>query len=57
MAPIAARRPLGTQVRAKPASGLVPVAEREGVTTYRPRTEGLFARIEHHQEDQTDHSQ
>ncbi|GIH02638.1 hypothetical protein Rhe02_07050 [Rhizocola hellebori] len=30
------------------AEDLVPVAQRPGVTTYRPRTEGLFARIEHH---------
>ncbi|MBE7385210.1 MAG: VCBS repeat-containing protein [Leptolyngbya sp. SIO1E4] len=30
------------------AEDLVPVEEIEGVTRYRPRTEGLFARIEHH---------
>jgi RHS repeat-associated protein len=30
------------------AEDLVPVTETPVVTTYRPRTEGLFARIEHH---------
>src|SRR5512145_3446160 len=29
------------------AEDLVPVAETAGTTRYRPRTEGLFARIEH----------
>jgi virulence plasmid B protein len=37
------------------AEDLVPVAEREGVIGYRPRTEGLFARIEHRRDVQTDH--
>ena len=30
------------------AEDLIPVAETAGITRYRPRTEGLFARIEHH---------
>src|SRR5215216_4605782 len=30
------------------AEDLIPVAETGGVTRYRPRTEGLFAWIEHH---------
>src|SRR3954467_9506959 len=30
------------------AEDLVPVAVAPGMTRYRPRTEGLFARIEHH---------
>jgi hypothetical protein len=34
---------------------LVPVAEGAGAIRYRPRTEGLFARIEHHSDSQTDH--
>jgi RHS repeat-associated protein len=34
---------------------LVPVAESGGVISYRPRTEGSFARIEHHQTPETDH--
>ena len=34
---------------------LVPVAEAAGVTRYRPRTEGLFARIERHATAETDH--
>ena len=33
---------------------LVPVAQQPGVTSYRPRTEGLFARIEHHHDSQQD---
>lgn len=37
------------------AEDLVPVAERGGVIGYRPRTEGLFARIEHRRDPQTDH--
>jgi hypothetical protein len=32
------------------AEDFVPVAETTGGTRYRPRTEGLFARIEHHRE-------
>lgn len=34
---------------------LVPVAETTGTTRYRPRTEGLFARIEHCRDADTDH--
>src|SRR6266508_1682832 len=37
------------------AEDLVPVAEMPGVIRYRPRTEGLFARIEHHSDSRTDH--
>ena len=37
------------------AEDLVPVAETPGATRYRPRTEGLFARIEHRRDAQTDH--
>ena len=37
------------------AEDLIPVAETAGITGYRPRTEGLFARIEHHATPQTDH--
>ena len=37
------------------AEDLVPVAETTGTTRYRPRTEGLFARIEHRRDAQTDH--
>ena len=37
------------------AEDLVAVAQTAGVTRYRPRTEGLFARIEHHADSQTDH--
>jgi RHS repeat-associated protein len=37
------------------AEDLVPVAEQNKVTRYRPRTEGLFARIERHLDAQTDH--
>ncbi|HEY7448896.1 MAG TPA: SpvB/TcaC N-terminal domain-containing protein, partial [Vicinamibacterales bacterium] len=37
------------------AEDLVPVEEMEGVTRYRPRTECLFARIEHRRDAQTDH--
>jgi RHS repeat-associated protein len=37
------------------AEDLIPVAETGGVSRYRPRTEGLFARIEHHETSETDH--
>ncbi|MEL6438477.1 MAG: SpvB/TcaC N-terminal domain-containing protein [Cyanobacteria bacterium J06621_8] len=37
------------------AEDLVPVAQAGGVTSYRPRTEGLFARIEHRQQQQLDY--
>jgi RHS repeat-associated protein len=37
------------------AEDLVPVAEDAGATRYRPRTEGLFARIEHRRDADTDH--
>ncbi len=38
------------------AEGLVPVSEpAPGVTRYQPRTEGLFARIEHHQDVDNDY--
>jgi len=37
------------------AEDLVPVAETEGITGYRPRTEGLFARIDHRADVRTDH--
>jgi len=37
------------------AEDLVPVAEPAGATRYRPRTEGLFARMEHHRDATTDH--
>lgn len=37
------------------AEDLVPVAHTDGITRYRPRTEGLFARIEHHATSITDH--
>ena len=37
------------------AEDLVPVAETAGATRYRPRTEGLFARIEHRRDADTDH--
>jgi hypothetical protein len=37
------------------AEDLVPVAGAPGVTRYRPRTEGLFARIEHHTGPGTNH--
>jgi RHS repeat-associated protein len=37
------------------AEDLVPVMEAAGLIRYRPRTEGLFARIEHHSDSQTDH--
>jgi RHS repeat-associated protein len=37
------------------AEDLVTVATTGDVTRYRPRTEGLFARIEHHTTPQTDH--
>ncbi len=36
------------------AEDLVPIDRQPGVTRYRPRTEGLFARIEHHQDNQND---
>ena len=37
------------------AEDLIPVSETGGITRYRPRTEGLFARIEHHATPETDH--
>lgn len=37
------------------AEDLVPVEQSNGVTVYRPRTEGLFARIEHHRNDRNDY--
>ena len=37
------------------AEDLVPVARAPGVIRYRPRTEGLFARIEHHKDAGTNH--
>jgi RHS repeat-associated protein len=37
------------------AEDLVLVAETAGAMRYRPRTEGLFARIEHHSDSRTDH--
>lgn len=37
------------------AEDLVPIAETTGVVRYRPRTEGLFARIEHRRDAETDH--
>ena len=37
------------------AEDLVPISEAAGITRYRPRTEGLFARIEHRQDADTDH--
>jgi RHS repeat-associated protein len=37
------------------AEDLVLVAEQDGMTRYAPRTEGLFARIEHHFDAQTNH--
>jgi hypothetical protein len=37
------------------AEALIPVTETGGITRYRPRTEGLFARIEHHATPETDH--
>src|SRR5829696_202498 len=37
------------------AEDLIPVTETVGITRYRPRTEGLFARIEHHATPETDH--
>jgi hypothetical protein len=37
------------------AEDLAPVAEAAEVIRYRPRTEGLFARIEHHSDSRTDH--
>lgn len=33
----------------------MPVAETAEAIRYRPRTEGLFARIEHHRDSLTDH--
>ena len=36
------------------AEDLVPIDQQPGVTRYRPRTEGLFARIEHHHDGQND---
>ena len=37
------------------AEDLIAVAETVGIIRYRPRTEGLFARIEHHVTPKTDH--
>jgi RHS repeat-associated protein len=37
------------------AEDLVQVSEKDGIARYRPRTEGLFARIEHHTTPGTDH--
>jgi virulence plasmid B protein len=37
------------------AEDLVPVEEQERTTRYRPRTEGLFARILHHRDADNDH--
>jgi hypothetical protein len=37
------------------AEDLVPVAQAPGMTRYRPRTEGLFARIEHYADAGTNH--
>ena len=37
------------------AEDLVPIDEQEGTTTYRPRTEGLFGRIQHHHDASKDH--
>ncbi len=37
------------------AEDLIPVTETVGVVSYRPRTEGLFARIEHHATPDTNH--
>ena len=37
------------------AEDLVRISKKDGVTAYRPRTEGLFARIEHHLTPETDH--
>src|SRR4051794_7895421 len=37
------------------AEDLIPVTETAGITRFRPRTEGLFARIEHHATPETDH--
>ncbi len=37
------------------AEDLVPVYEASGITRYRPRTEELFARIEHYATPETDH--
>lgn len=39
------------------AEDLVLVEKIAGITRYRPRTEGLFARIEHHQQDGNDYWQ
>src|SRR5215470_7757933 len=36
------------------AEDLVPVDQQPGVTRYRPRTEGVFARIEHYHDTQND---
>jgi hypothetical protein len=36
------------------AEDLVPVAETAEAIRYRPRTEGLFARIEHHRDSRTE---
>jgi RHS repeat-associated protein len=37
------------------AEDLIPVTETMGITRYRPRTEGLFARIAHHATPDTNH--
>ena len=37
------------------AEDLVPVEESDNITRYRPRTEGLFARIEHHKDTENDY--
>jgi hypothetical protein len=37
------------------AEDLVHVARAPGITSYRPRTEGLFARIEHYKDGDTNH--
>src|SRR5262245_61065674 len=37
------------------AEDLIPITETAGGVRYRPRTEGLFARIEHHATPETDH--
>src|SRR5215510_3940384 len=37
------------------AEDLVPIARSVGTTTYRPRTEGLFALIQHHRDSENDY--
>ena len=39
------------------AEDLVTVKQSEGITSYQPRTEGLFARIEHYQQGRNDYWQ